>query len=243
MTNAIEFDELWPGAKFARAANVFRLGTDSVLLAAFAGNGQVRRFADLGCGAGILTVLLLQKLPGATAVGIEIQPDAAALCRINLAENDLTERSEIRTGDLRERSVLPDAGSFDLVVANPPYFPVGSGYTAPDEKRAAARDERFCTLKDVCGAAAFLTRWGGTFALVHRPERLSELFCTMTACGMEPKRLRMVCRTADAAPSLVLVEGRRGGKPGLTIEPPLALYTSDGSDSEEIREIYHNYRR
>lgn len=239
MTDAMEFDELWPGARFVRSADGFRLGTDSVLLSAFTGNGRVRRFADLGCGAGVLTVLLLQKLPEAAAVGIEIQPEAAALCRANLAANGLTARAEVRTGDLRERRSLPEAGAFDLVVANPPYFPEGSGYTAPDEKRAAARDERFCTLQDVCAAAAYLTRWGGTFALVHRPERLAELFCTMTACGIEPKRLRTVCRTAEATPSLVLVEGRRGGKPGLTIEPPLALYAPDGGDSEEIQEIYH----
>lgn len=239
MTDAIEFDELWPGARFVRSADGFRLGTDSVLLAAFAGSPRVRRFADLGCGAGVLTVLLLQKLKDATAVGIEIQPEAAALCRANLAANGLTARAEIRTGDLRARSDLPEAGAFDLVVANPPYFPAGHGHTAPDARRAAARDERFCTLQDVCTAAAYLTRWGGTFALVHRPERLAELFCTMTACGIEPKRLRTVCRTAEAAPSLVLVEGRRGGKPGLIIEPPLALYAPDGSDSGEAREIYH----
>lgn len=239
MTNTMEFDELWPGARFVRSADGFCPGTDSVLLSAFTGNGRVRRFADLGCGAGVLTVLLLQKLPGATAVGIEIQPEAAALCRRNLDANGLTARAEIRTGDLRERTALPEAGAFDLVAANPPYFPTGSGYTAPDEKRAAARDERFCTLQDLCAAAAYLTRWGGTFALVHRPERLSELFCTLTACGIEPKRLRMVCRTAETAPSLVLVEGRRGGRPGLTIEPPLALYAPDGGDSAEIRVIYH----
>lgn len=238
-TNAMEFDELWPGARFVRSSDGFRLGTDSVLLSAFAGSSRARRIADLGCGAGVLTVLLLQKLPEATAVGVEIQPEAAALCRANLAINGLTGRAEIRTGDLRSRSVLPEAGAFDLVVANPPYFPAGSGYTAPDEKRAAARDERFCTLQELCAAAAYLTRWGGTFALVHRPERLAALFCSMTACGIEPKRLRMVCRTAETAPSLVLVEGRRGGKPGLTIEPPLALYAPDGGDSTEIREIYH----
>lgn len=239
MTDAMEFDELWPGARFVRSADGFRLGTDSVLLSAFAGSGRVRRFADLGCGAGVLTVLLLQKLPEARAVGIEIQPEAAALCRANLAANGLAARAEIRTGDLRERAVLPEAGTFDLVVANPPYFPEGSGYPAPDEKRAAARDERFCTLRDICTAAAYLTRWGGTFALVHRPERLAEIFCAMTACGIEPKQLRLVCRTSESAPSLVLVKGRRGGKPGLAIVPPLALCAPDGEDSAEIQEIYH----
>ena len=105
--------------------------------------------------------------------------------------------------------------------------------------RAHARDERTCTMQDICTAMAYLTRWGGSAALVHRPERLSELLCTLTAAGLEPKRLRTVAYKADAAPNLVLVEARRGGKPGLTVSPPLALCTPDGADSDEIRRIYH----
>ena len=234
------YDDLWPGTRFLRDSGGFPLGTDSVLLADFAGtSGRIRAFADLGCGAGVLTVLLLQKLADARAFGIELQPAAAELTLENLEANGLSDRAEIRCGDLRERSELPPAGSMDLVVANPPYFAAGSGYTAPDAKRAAARDERTCTLEDVCRAAAYLCRWGGSFAVVHRPERLSELFCAMTACGVEPKRLRLVSPTATRAPSLVLAEGRRGGKPGLTILPPLVLQDEDGADSPEIRRIYH----
>ena len=234
------YDDLWPGARFLRSPDGFPLGTDSVLLADFArGSGRIRAIADLGCGAGVLTVLLLQKFPQASALGVEIQPDAAALSRENLALNALESRAEIRCGDLRERACLTPAGGYDLVVSNPPYFAAGSGYTAPAECRAAARDERFCTLEDVCRAAAYLCRWGGSFAVVHRPERLSELFCAMTAVGLEPKRLRLVCPRAEAAPSLVLAEGRRGGKPGLTILPPLVLADASGADSAEIRRIYH----
>ena len=163
----------------------------------------------------------------------------AQLCRNNLEANGLTGRAQILCADLREhRAVLP-AGSFDLVVANPPYFAAGSGYTSPDPMRAHARDERTCTMQDICAAMAYLTRWGGSAALVHRPERLSELLCALTAAGLEPKRLRTVAHTAHAAPSLVLVEARRGGKPGLKLLPPLALCAPDGTDSEEIRRIYH----
>jgi len=234
------YDDLWPGTRFLPASSGFPLGTDSVLLADFArGSGRIRRVADLGCGAGVLAVLLLQKFPAATAFGIEIQPEAANACRENLALNELTDRAEIRCGDLREKADLPEAGSFDLVVSNPPYFAAGRGYAAPEEHRAAARDERFCTLEDLCRAAAYLCRWGGSFTVVHRPERLSELLCAMTAHGIEPKRLRLVSPRSDRAPSLVLVEGRRGGNPGLTIEPPLVLQDDTGADSHEIQRIYH----
>ena len=143
MPPCVQYDDLWPGGpRFARSGAGFALGTDSVLLADFAADRRVRRFADLGCGAGVLTVLLLHALPQAAAVGVELQPDAAQLCRNNLEANGLTGRAQILCADLREhRAVLP-AGSFDLVVANPPYFAAGSGYTSPDPMRAHARDER-----------------------------------------------------------------------------------------------------
>lgn len=232
------YDELWPGTRFVRGEGGFPLGTDAVLLADFAVRGSVRCFADLGCGAGVILVLLAQAFPQAQGFGIEIQPEAAETARENAALNGVADRCEIRAGDLREASDLPEAGAFDLVAANPPYFPVGSGYSAPEGSHRAAREERFCTLDDLCRAAARLTRWGGRFCVVHRPERLSELFVTLTRHGLEPKRLREVCRMAGDAPSLVLVEAQRGAKPGLTIEQPLALYAADGTDSDESRRIY-----
>ena len=232
------YDELWRGARFVRGGPGFPLGTDAVLLADFAARGTVKRFADLGCGAGVILVLLAQAFPQARGFGIELQPDAAETARENAALNGVVDRCEIRCGDLRQNEDLPEAGAFDLVASNPPYFPVGSGYSAPEGSRRAAREERFCTMDDLCRAAARLTRWGGRFAVVHRPERLSELFVTLSAHGLEPQRLRMVCRTAEDAPSLVLVEAQRGARPGLTSEPPLALYHADGTASDESRRIY-----
>ena len=133
----------------------------------------------------------------------------------------------LRTGDLRENAALPAAGSMDYVVSNPPYFPAGSGASAAGEARQAAREEVGCTLADVCAAAARVLRWGGRFALVHRPERLSDLFCTLRAHGLEPKRLRFVASSAENAPSLALVEARRGGKAGLSVEPMLFIGSAD----------------
>lgn len=233
------FDELWPGGpRFRQEEGSFRLSTDSVMLADFVSSVRARKIIDLGCGAGVLTVLLNVSHPLAEITGIEIQENAAVLCRDNLAVNGFSS-NQILCADLRQHRSLLTAGDFDLVVSNPPYFASESGYTAPDEARAIARDERSCTLNDLCAAASFLCRWGGYFAVVHRPERLSELFCTMTTHGLEPKRLRMIQHRPDSIPNLVLVEGRRGGKPGLSVERPLILCNADGSDSEEARRIYH----
>lgn len=235
----MDFDELWPGGpRFPADGGSFRVSTDSVLLAHFAARIRARRVLDLGCGSGVLAVLLGLSHPGAAIEAIDIQPDAASRAACAMAENGLSP-ALVRCGDLRGHRALYAAGSFDLVVCNPPYFPVGGGASAPDPARAAAREERCCTLEDVCTAAAYLTRWGGALALVHRPERLSALCCALTRVGLEPKRLRLVQPRPGSAPNLLLLEARRGGKPGLDLEKPLLLTDADGRESEEVRAIYH----
>ena len=108
---------------------------------------------------------------------------------------------------------------------------------------ALARSEAECTLSDVLDAASWALKSGGALALVHRPERLAEIFEGMRARSMEPKRLRLVQHTAASTPSLALVEGRRGGAPGLRVEPTLLLRDGDGAESGEYRRIYHMEER
>ncbi len=234
-----DVEKLWPNGPVLRQAAHFRLGTDCVLLADFVNTSGLRRGIDLGCASGAALLLLLERSFGLSMTGLEIVPEAAALARENLALNGLEARGEIITGDIRDHRALFRAGAFDLVVCNPPYFPPESGAVSPNPDRATARSELLCTLPELCAASAFLLRTGGRACFVHRPERLSELFVCLSSTGLEPKRLRLVCRDADAAPSLVLVEARRGGKPGLTIEPALLLQNPDGAESEEYRRIYH----
>lgn len=233
------FIPLWKdGPLFAESPH-FKLSTDSILLADFINISQAKRGIDLGCGSGIISLLLLSRSEKLQMTGLEINPEAAELAGANMAENGLCERSWIVTGDIRCHRELFRAGSFDLAAANPPYFPERSGLMSPKSDRAAARGELQCTLRQLCEAAAFLLKTGGSFCVVHRSERLSELLCTMSACSLEPKRLRLVQHRISAAPSLVLVEGRRGGKPGMKIEPTLILSDEDGNETEEYRRIYH----
>ena len=234
------YDELWAGGpKLVSGENVFAVGTDAVLLSAFADTAGVKRACDLGCGSGIISILLAWNNPKMMVDGIELQLESARIASGNVKLNDLNDRINIIHADLRNYREIGNAGAYDLVVANPPYFPVGSGKSVESENIATARDERTCTLKDICKAAAFFTRWGGKFAMVHRPERLSEVFCAMTECGIEPKRFRFVQEKASSLPNLILVEGRRGGKPGLTIERPLCIRNEDGTETDYIKSIYH----
>jgi len=235
----MQIDDLWPsGPRFLQRPPVFKLGTDAVLLAHFTNTARQKRGVDLGSGTGVLAILLTARTPGLTFDCLDIQPEAVALTAENAKLNGLEARIHPHLADLRALAGALPAGAYDLAVANPPYFPVGGGKRALGGV-ADARDEALCTLDELCAAAAYLLRWGGHFSLVHRPERLAELFVAMHKAGIEPKRLRTVALTAAHPPNLIVVEGRRGGNPGLTIEPPLELQGPNGEDSAEIRAIYH----
>ena len=191
---------------------LFRPSTDTFLLGGFPVLRRGERVCDLGAGTGLLGALLLTREPSLTVTGLELREDACRLARRTAERSGWQERLLCRQGDLRRREDLPPAGGFDLVVSNPPYFPPETGRVSPQETRSVARSEVVCTLEDVCRAAGWLLRWGGSFCLVHKPERLADLCCALRTRGLEPKRLRLVCRRAGDAPSLLLLEARRGGR-------------------------------
>ena len=98
-------DALYPGGpRFFDAPGVFRVSTDSVLLADFASAGNAARILDLGCGGGTLMLLLADKAPKAMLDGVEINPEAASLCRKNIEANGLEMRCRVIEGDLRDAS-------------------------------------------------------------------------------------------------------------------------------------------
>ena len=226
------------GYRFVYDDALFRPGTDTFLLSSLPRLKAGLRVCDLGCGTGLLGLLLMQRQRGMHITGIDIQTDAISLANRCAVENGLDGQLDFLHADLRNVKQHFPTGSFDLVVCNPPYYPPQSGRMAEESAIRTARSEVSCTLADICQAAAFLLRWGGSFCLVHKPERLTDVLCALRLCGCEPKRLRMVCTRAESAPSLILVEARRGGKPGLTIEAPLILQNSDGSSTVEADVIY-----
>jgi tRNA1Val (adenine37-N6)-methyltransferase len=233
----MQFDELWKdGPKYTQEQGVFPLGSDSVWLGGFVSLSGVKSALDIGCGGGALSIMLLGRKPSVKTYAVDISKKAVELTRKNAEVNgydinavcgDIKNYRELFITD--ENTVNSDlSGYFDLVITNPPYFREGSGKKAAGNERALAREENECSLDDICKAAAYFCRWGGRFAVVYRPERLSQLCCAMTANGIEPKRMKFVLKTAENRPIVVLVEGRRGGKPGLKIEPPLILSCRGG---------------
>ena len=232
-------ERLWPdGPRYRYDEQCFPPSTDSFLLGGFASLRRGEKVCDLGAGAGLLGLLLLAKCETLQVTGVEIQEPAARCAAENAAQNGLSQFSVLH-GDLREYRTLLPANGFDIVVSNPPYYPV-SGGAAPDKlPLAIARSEVCCTLSDLCACAAWCLRFGGSFFLVHKPERLTDLLVTLRENRLEPKRLQFVRHHPEASVSLVLVEARSGAKPGLTLQNDLILYTSSGEKTADYKRLYH----
>ena len=196
---------------------------------------------DLGTGTGVIALLLAARGAG-QVVGLEYSQTMAAMATRSVMLNQLQDKIEIIQGDLCKVKGLLPSGHYDLVVSNPPYRPIGGGYISPNDRVAMAKHEVTATLQDVVNAAKYLVKTRGRFAMVHLPERMTEILVAMSQAGLEPKRLQLVHSTMGKKPKMLLIEGVRAAKPGLEVLPPLIVYKPDGSYCDEIQEYYKEYR-
>lgn len=212
----------------------FCFGMDAVLLANFARIRRADRVLDLGTGTGIIPILLSAKTQAEHITGLEIQEQSADMARRSVRHNDLQEKIEIVTGDIKEASTIFGPVSFDVITVNPPYMIGRHGIMNPSDAKAIARHEILCSLDDILRESARILGYGGRFFMVHRPFRLAEILYKMTEYKLEPKRMRMVHPYVDKEPNMVLIEGVRSANPRMTVEPPLIVYKSTGVYSDEL---------
>lgn len=217
----------------------FSFSVDAVLLAHFATVKPKSLAADLGTGTGIIALLMAWR--GACHVdALEINPTMADTAARSVQLNELTDKINVHNVDLRTVKEHFITGSFDLVVSNPPYRPITQGQVSQIDDVAIARHEIMATLRDVIGAARYLLKCRGRFAMVHLPERLTEIMLAMNEADIEPKRLRMVHGSKDKRPGMVLIEGVCGSRGGnLIVEPPLFIYGEDGNYTPEVLKYYY----
>ena len=211
----------------------FPLSTDSMLLAHFVHLRKNARVLDLGSGCGTLGLLLCGKDQTCTVTGIEITEDAHNAAEENILRNSLSARLESICTDLRD---LPGdfTGRFHCCVSNPPYF---SGGPASKQTPLARRDD-CCPPEELCRSAAKALQYGGDFYLVHKPEKLAQLIACGAAAGLEAKHLRLIRHKEGGPITLILLQLRKGGKPGLQITEN-CLFDSLGGETAYYREVYH----
>lgn len=216
----------------------FCFGMDAVLLSSFAKAKPGERVLDLGCGNGIIPILMEAKTKGEEFYGLEIQEESADLARRSVVLNHLENKIKIITGDMKEAVNIFGAASFHVITMNPPYMTGNHGLVNPTDAKAIARHEITCNLEDMIENASKVLKSKGRFYMVHRPFRLAEIMTLMVKHHLEPKRMRLVYPYIGKEPNMVLIEGLKGGNSRITVEPPLIVYERPGVYTEELKKMY-----
>jgi len=213
----------------------FRFSIDAVLLAHFANPKKNAKIIDLGCGSGVLPLLLKAHDDSLDIIGVEIQESYAQLAMRNMAFNQTD--VQIHQGDLRD---LPKnwGASFDLVITNPPFFPLGQGKLNPNDDCAIARHEIHCTLEELLQCSKRLLKPHGRLAMIYKPERLPELLMLCQKYQLAPKTLRFIQPYHNSNANLLLLEAVKLGRNALEVLPPLVVYQDKNVYSAEILAIY-----
>ncbi len=226
------------GLAVIQRPDVFRFGTDSVLLADFAAPRRKDTAADLGCGTGAIALLMAAHRPGLTVDAVEIQPELADMARRSAALNHMEDAVRVWNMDLRDAWRALGLGRKSLVVCNPPYGRRGAALESEGAAKRVARHEGDLTPGELARAAELLLKCGGRFCAVYPAPRAYELMRAMDEHRIAPKRVRTVHGVEGRPPKLVLVEGVRDGGEGLHWLEPLVLRNRDGSYTEEWQRIY-----
>jgi tRNA1(Val) A37 N6-methylase TrmN6 len=204
--------------------NGLTFGTDAFLLASFLREQRSGIAVELGGGTGIISLLSATRGKFKKIYCAEIQPEFAEVISRNVKLNSLEEKIVPICADVRELKSAHIGCEVDAVFSNPPYMKANGGKSNESDKKNIARHEVFGNIDDFCKSAKRMLKFGGTFAAVYRPDRLMDLLYSMRKNSLEPKKMTFVHADTGSEPSMVLVEGRAGGKCSLLVTKPLIIY-------------------
>jgi len=208
-----------------------RFGTDAFLLTYFSEYRMKDKVCDLGTGCGIISMIMQKKNPPRITYAVDIQESAIKQLELGIQKSSVENIVPV-LADLKVLWKDAPLGQLDLVICNPPYKAMNAGIESSITAQKIARHEIMCSIDDVCHSSAKLLKFGGRLCMCNRPERLADVITAMKSNDLEPKRIRFVANNPEQSPWLFLIEGKKGSKPFLRIEPPLYMQSS------ELNKIY-----
>lgn len=218
----------------------FCFGIDAVLLSDFAKAKKDEIVFDIGTGTGIIPILMSAKTDAKKYFAIDIQQESVDMAKRSIKLNKLTDKIEVFHLDIKNVFEKFEKNSINVVTSNPPYMNMGGGLINEYDAKAIARHEIFCNLDDIVKATSLLLKPNGRFYMVHRPNRLCDIICTLRNYKLEPKTIRFVQPYENRESNMVLIESIKNGKAFMKILPNLIVYNKDKQYTDEINRIYYN---
>lgn len=212
---------------------------DSILLAEFSMPEKGDSVLEIGTGCGIIPLLWCRDSEADDITAVEIQKDACSIFYKSIIINSLNDRISLINGDIRNpHEIGIDNYKYNTIVCNPPYKRMGAGKLGKSEPLNIARYEAKLTIDDLTYVSARLLIGGGTLCLCNRVERLCDVICSMRLNGIEPKIIRFVQQTKELSPSLFMLKGKKGARPGMECLPVLIIKNQSHEYSDEVSGLY-----
>ncbi len=233
-------DLQYKGLKIIQNKDGFCFGIDSILLSDFAKNLKNNsKVLDLGTGTGIISILLCEKSKLNKIIGVEVQEEVFDMAKRSVILNSLQDKMEVINKNILELQEIYENNSFDVIVTNPPYKKKSTGIINQNEKKLISRHETTASLEDFISVSKNLLKDKGEFYMVHRPDRLADIFYLMRKYKIEPKILKFVYPNTMKSANLILIKGIKNANPFLKMEENLYIYNESGQYTDEIKQIYN----
>ena len=225
--------------KIVQVNEYFNFSLDSVLLANFVNlNNKITNILDLGTGNAPIPLILSTKTKE-KIIGVEIQKEIYDLAIESVKINNLENQIEILNIDIKDLLSYYKHESFDLILSNPPYFKkLDTSILNENVIKTNARHETLINLEDLIAIASKLLVNKGTFALVHRTERLAEIIEILKKYKLEPKKIRFIFPKKDSESNLVLIEAKKNTNSGLKVLSPLIVHDDDFNYTKEVLKMF-----
>ncbi len=237
----IEINELvyFKDIKIVQDKDYFNFSLDSILLPNFVEiTRKTKKILDMCTGNAPIPLILSTKTD-AKIYGVELQKEVYDLAKKTIKINNLDNQIELINDNIKNLKKTFDTETFDIITCNPPYFKKKEDSIINENKvKSIARHEIEMELEDVMIISKALLKNEGSLVLVHRTDRLIEIIELMKKHNIEPKRMRLIYPKVNMESNLVLIDGRKNGKEGLKILPPLYIHNDDNSYTSEVLEMF-----
>ncbi|AMP21138.1 hypothetical protein AZF37_08185 [endosymbiont 'TC1' of Trimyema compressum] len=212
----------------------YRFSVDALLISGFV-NYEKREVCalDIGTGSGIIPLLLHKKYPHWIIDGVEIQEDLYYLTKENYKLNEI--KGDLYFDDVNN---LKNKDTYDLVIANPPFFKKEEGFLSPVEEIAIARHEVKNTMEALIKKAHFLLKSKGLFYVIYPSNRLGELCFQLEKYKLKPVVLKCIHSFIHKKSTMIMVAAKKGYRGGMTCLAPFILYDEFNIYSREAKELF-----
>lgn len=225
--------------KIYQNRDMFNFSLDSVLLPNFVTiNSKAKKILDIGCGNAPISLILTTKTK-AHIIGVEIQKDVFELAEKSVEINNLNNQISLINDDINRLAKEWESDMFDIIVCNPPFFKLNNNSRLNEnDYKTIARHEVSLNLDKLMKISRKLLKNNGIISIVHRPERMIEIIEVMRKNNIEPKKMQIIYPKKEEQANILLIEGRKNGKSGLTILSPIFTHKENGEYTETIKKYF-----